>query len=259
VIGFTAVALLVLVLPILPGVVWMWIVYRTDRYEPEPKSLVLSTFLMGAVAVVPAYLAERGSSLVYPFLDEIERASACPVHARPEVWPILLGCFLLVGPCEELAKFAAVRLYIFRHPEFDEPLDGVIYASAAALGFASLENVLYVIDFERGLHVHWDALGLRSFLALPGHVIFAATWGHALGRRRFDPAYPVWSRVALAAGLHGLYDFVQIYPPTRPLILLYMSIMVPVVMWQIRTLREDSPFAPRAPDEGCAARDKDET
>jgi RsiW-degrading membrane proteinase PrsW (M82 family) len=234
--------LLALVLPIVPGLLWMWIVYRTDRYEPEPKHLVLSTFLLGALAVLPAFGVERLVSAAYPFLGAIERASQTG-EAR-ELWPILIGCFLVVGPAEELAKFAAVRLYMFRDPEFDEPLDGIIYASAAALGFASLENLLYVVDFEHGLELKWGALGLRSFLALPGHIIFAATWGLALGRRKFDERYPVWSRVALAAALHGLYDFLLIYPPARPLILFYMSVMVPVLVRQIRTLRDDSPFRP---------------
>jgi RsiW-degrading membrane proteinase PrsW (M82 family) len=237
-------AALAIVLPVLPGVVWLWIVYRTDHYEPEPPHLVFMTFLCGVVAIVPAFAGERLASLVYPVLEHIERASQAGPGDAVAALPLLAGCFLVIGPCEELAKFAAVRLYIFRDPEFDEPLDGIIYASAAALGFASLENLLYVVDWQHGFHIRWGALGLRSFLALPGHVIFAAMWGLALGRRKFDPSYPVWSRVALASALHGLYDFVLIYPPTRPLILLYMSIMFPVLVLQIRTLREDSPFKP---------------
>jgi RsiW-degrading membrane proteinase PrsW (M82 family) len=248
------IALAALVLPMLPGAIWMWLVYRTDIYEPEPPGKVLTTFLLGIAAIVPAFGAERLAGLAYPFLESIERASLAGLEAHPSVWPILAGCFLVIGPCEELAKFAVVRLHMFRDPEFDEPLDGIIYASAAALGFASLENVLYVIDFST-FAIRWDALGVRAFLALPGHVIFSATWGYALGRRKFDPSYPVWSRVALASALHGLYDFLLLYPPSRPLILLYMSIMVPVVWRQIRVLREDSPFAPA----DGSGRDGDET
>jgi RsiW-degrading membrane proteinase PrsW (M82 family) len=220
----------------------MWVVYRTDTYEPEPAQKILKTFLLGGASIVPAFVIERLCSLGYPFLEAIERAGQSSTDQGLSLLPVALGCFVVIGPTEELVKFAAVRLFIYRDPEFDEPLDGIIYASAAALGFASLENVFYVIDFTGGLHIRWAALGLRSFLALPGHVIFGATWGYALGRRRFDPTYPVWSRVALAAALHGLYDFVLIYPPTRPLILLFMSIMVPVVVTQIRALRADSPF-----------------
>jgi RsiW-degrading membrane proteinase PrsW (M82 family) len=236
------IALAALLLPIVPGVLWMWVVYRTDIYEPEPPSKVFTTFILGVASVIPAFAVERLAGFAYPFLEAIERTSLASV-ARPEdALPVALGCFLVIGPAEELVKFAAVRLYIFRDAEFDEPLDGIIYASAAALGFASLENIFYVVDFSGGMHIRWAALGLRAFLALPGHIIFGATWGYALGRRKFDPNYPVWSRVAAAAGLHGLYDFVLIYPATRPLILLYMSVMVPILVMQIRRLRDDSPF-----------------
>jgi protease PrsW len=243
------VALAALVVPLVPGLIWLWIFYRTDRYEPEPKRMVALTFLLGVLSIVPAFIGERLGERVYPFLRQIEAASTEHTASAVHALPLFIGCFLIIGPCEELAKFAAVRLFMYRSREFDEPLDGLIYAAAAALGFASLENVFYVVDFSRGLDhvtIRWGMLGVRAFLALPGHVIFAATWGYALGRARFDAQYRVWPRVALAAALHGLYDFLLIYPPTRPVIVLYMALMVPVLLRQIRALRADSPFSPEA-------------
>jgi protease PrsW len=235
--GFAA-----LVLPMVPGVIWLWIFYRTDWYEPEPKRLVLATYGLGVLAILPAFVGERAAAMVYPFLDHIEQA----VHSgNAAAWPMFVGCFLVIGPCEELAKFLAVRLFVYRHREFNEPLDGIIYAAAAALGFASLENVFYVFDFHTRT-LHWGALGVRSLMAIPGHVIFSTTWGYALGKKRFDARYLVWPMVLLAAMLHGLYDFLLMYAPTRPLILLYMSLMVPIIVRQIRLLRSESPFAPGA-------------
>jgi RsiW-degrading membrane proteinase PrsW (M82 family) len=231
-----------LVLPMIPGVIWLWIFYRTDWYEPEPKRLVAGTFALGVIAILPAFGAERLVGLFYPFLEHIERANAEGTVA----WgPLVIGCFLVIGPFEELAKFAAVRWFVFRNREFDEPLDGIIYAAAAALGFASLENVLYVFDFKSGA-IQWSTLGVRSLLALPGHVIFSTTWGYALGRSKFDARYRVWPMVAASAMLHGLYDFLLMCSPTRRLILLYMSLMVPVIVRQISILRSESPFAPGA-------------
>jgi RsiW-degrading membrane proteinase PrsW (M82 family) len=233
--GFAA-----LVVPMIPGMIWLWIFYRTDWYEPEPKRLVLATFGLGVLAILPAFGAERLIGLAYPFLEHIEQAAQ---SGGGRAWPMLIACFVVIGPCEEIAKFLSVRLFVFKHREFDEPLDGIIYAAAAALGFASLENVLYVIDWHTG-HVHWGTLGVRSLLALPGHVIFSTTWGYALGRQKFDPSYRVWPMVLVSAMLHGLYDFLLMYGPTRSLVLLYMSLMVPVLVRQIRLLRADSPFAP---------------
>ena len=116
--------------------------------------------------------------------------------------------------------------------------------TVAISGASAADYLRNAVDFcnER----LWGTLGVRSLLALPGHVIFATTWGYALGRQKFDPTYRVWPMVVLAALLHGLYDFLLVYGPTRPLILLYMSLMVPVIVRQIRLLRADSPFAPGA-------------
>jgi protease PrsW len=246
-----------LIIPMIPGVIWLWIIYKTDWYEPEPKRLVLATFALGILALAPAFGAERLIGMVYPFLRYIEAAAATGVTAPV---PMAIGCFLVIGPCEEIAKFLAVRLFVYRNKEFNEPLDGIIYAAAAALGFASLENMLYVIDWNTGhVHIEWRALGIRSLFALPGHVIFATTWGFALGRKKFDDKVRVWPMVALAALLHGLYDFLLMYRPLSPLIWLFMSLMVPIIIRQIRLLRAESPFAPGAalapPDAADAARD----
>jgi RsiW-degrading membrane proteinase PrsW (M82 family) len=233
-----------LIVPILPGLIWLWIFYRTDRYEPEPKKLVMLTFALGVLSIIPAFIGERLGEHVYPYLASIESAAAAPLGELSNPLPLFIGCFLIIGPCEEISKFLAVRLFIYRNREFDEPLDGIIYASAAALGFASLENVFYVVDWTHGLGIRWGMLGVRSFLALPGHVIFAATWGYALGRKKFNPQYQVWPRLLAASGLHGLYDFLLMYPPTRPAIILFMTMMVPVLLREIKTLRNESPFKP---------------
>jgi RsiW-degrading membrane proteinase PrsW (M82 family) len=240
-----------LIVPMIPGVLWLWVFYRTDWYEPEPKRLVLATYGLGILAILPAFAGERLAGWFFPFLSRLVDDGA----AQFPVWPALMGCFLVVGPCEEISKFLAVRLFVYDHEEFDEPLDGVIYAAAAALGFASLENVLYVTDWHTG-HVLWGTLGVRSLFALPGHVIFAATWGYALGRKKFDRRYPLLGMVLAASLLHGLYDFLLLYPPTRPLVFLYMSLMVPVLVRQIRLLRARSPFAP-APQPVAAADERE--
>ena len=237
-------AIAALLVPMIPGLIWLYVFYKTDRYEPEPKKLVMMTFGLGILSIIPAFIGERLGEKIYPYLGSIEQAAAMPLGELTSPLPLFIGCFLVIGPCEELAKFLSVRLFIYRNREFDEPLDGIIYASAAALGFASLENVFYVVDFAHGLHIRWGMLGVRSFLALPGHVIFAATWGYALGRKKFNPSYLVWPRLLAAAGLHGLYDFLLMYPPTRPAIILFMTLMVPVLMREIRTLRNESPFKP---------------
>src|SRR5438094_3197686 len=166
--------------PALPGLVWLWMFYRTDRYQPEPRHLVAITFVLGALATLPAIGLEMLAAELYPFLRHVEHAMLA-AEADRKLVPLLIGCFVVIGPIEEICKFLAVRLWIYRRPEFDEPIDGIIYASAAALGFASLENAFYVLDFRAG-EVRWGLFMTRAVLAVPGHVLFSSMWGYALGR-----------------------------------------------------------------------------
>jgi RsiW-degrading membrane proteinase PrsW (M82 family) len=231
-----------LAVPAVPGLLWLWAFYRTDRYQPEPKRLVLGTFLLGAIATLPAVGAEVLVARAYPFLRHVERAMLA-AHGPRALTPLLIGCFLVIGPVEEIAKFLTVRLWVYRRREFDEPIDGIVYASAAALGFASLENALYVLDFHAH-GVRWGLFVTRAFLAVPGHVLFSSMWGYALGRARFR-RYPIFRMVALGAILHGSYDFLALLPGTRPLVLLLVAALVVLVVRQIRALSADSPFRPR--------------
>jgi RsiW-degrading membrane proteinase PrsW (M82 family) len=233
-----------LVVPAIPGLAWLWAFYRTDRYQPEPPRLVALTFLLGALSTLPAVGAEVLAARAYPFLGHVEKAMLGTGTAIP-LLPIAIGCFVVIGPIEELAKFLVVRLWIYRRPEFDEPIDGIVYASAAALGFASFENALYVLDF-RHHDVRWALLFSRAFLAVPGHVLFSSMWGYALGRARFKP-YPVALMVVAASVLHASYDFLALLPVTRPLVLILVVALFVIVGVQIRALSADSPFRPRSP------------
>jgi RsiW-degrading membrane proteinase PrsW (M82 family) len=217
-------------LPVMPGLAWLYLVYRTDREHPEPKRFVLLTFALGALAVLPAAWCEER------LIDLVGKAAFAAPGSRAG---IALTCFLIVGPLEEIAKFMAVRGFMYRHREFDEPIDAIVYAGAASLGFASVENLLYVLDLHGGISVRWDVLGIRALLSLPGHVAFAATWGYALARVRFGRWRRAWPALIAASLLHGLYDFVVLDEQLRPLVGLFLALMIPIVIRQIALLRDD--------------------
>src|SRR4051794_36276146 len=112
----------------------------------------------------------------------------------------LVFLFGFAAPIREASKVAAMWP-AFRSKYFDEPLDGLVYASAAALGFATIENALTLRD-----HFGWIWIA-RVAIALPAHVFFACAWGYALGRakrvKRPGPIFPfAW---LVATGAHGLY------------------------------------------------------
>jgi RsiW-degrading membrane proteinase PrsW (M82 family) len=169
-----------LILAIAPAVFLLIYFYLRDRYEPEPLGWVIKVFIIGAVMTVPAIILEA---------------------------PFPTGLFLavIIAPIvEESLKFAAVYFTVYRDQEFDEPVDGIVYAIAAALGFATIENILYVM--EGGI-----ATGiLRAFVSVPGHALFSAVWGYSLGMAKFrqaeDRPFLIGAGLVGAMGFHGLFN-----------------------------------------------------
>ena len=124
--------LLIPLLSLAPCILWLWYFYSRSRYKHPSLRVIALTFLLGSVATLVAIpLNLLGQWLFLSLLG-------------PGVWTRVLVLFLVVGPVEELCKLLAVALYAYRRREFDEPLDGVIYSATAALGFAAIENVIYL-------------------------------------------------------------------------------------------------------------------
>ena len=135
----------------------MWYFYKKDTLEPEPQSFIIKTFLLGALVGIPVTLIE----LPFTFSEFILAVFVAPV-------------------IEEFAKYFVVRKTIYSNVEFDEPIDGIIYAAAAALGFASLENISYLLSAYYQNHFE-ETYVVRALLSVPGHVLFSSMWGYALG------------------------------------------------------------------------------
>ena len=141
------------VIALLPVFAILAYVYFTDP-KKEPWQTLLTAFGFGALTVVPAAFLEN-------FLFDIFHAKNYP----------LVENFFCIGLTEEFVKLAVIMLYIFRHRDFDDTFDGIVYAVAVSLGFAAVENVGYV--FSNGLSV---AI-MRMFTAVPGHACFAVFMG----------------------------------------------------------------------------------
>src|SRR5579883_2130282 len=153
---------------LLPAVLFAVLIYRTDKNR-EPIWLVALTFAFGGLASGIAFYVVRKAA---HFTGLDVRSSVAGSTGS------LLFLFTLVAPVREAAKVAACWP-AFRSRHFDEPYDGVVYASASALGFAAVENALVLYQHPTG-----GAWLARVFLALPAHVFFACTWGYGLGRAK---------------------------------------------------------------------------
>jgi RsiW-degrading membrane proteinase PrsW (M82 family) len=187
------------ILPFALSFAWLGFVRRFDRARPEPIWLVVATFALGGLSTIPAGLAEMAYAAATPWLDP----SVMTLGGQAWALPIAIAVFtLVVGVTEEGAKFlGAWSLARHRH-EFDEPIDGIIYGSAAALGFAAVENVKY---FAVG-RMSGMVIAVRAFVTVPAHMFFGALWGYALGRQLVSRKASVLPLFALAALAHGSFD-----------------------------------------------------
>jgi RsiW-degrading membrane proteinase PrsW (M82 family) len=172
-----------LVVGFVPAIVWLWVFWRKDRWDREPKRLVLRIFLFGAVMAGPIFLMER--ELVVP--------------------PTVFGEFFVrIALVEEWFKILPVIYLALRSREFDEPMDGVVYGTASALGFAGAENAVYAIQAGSA-----HAL-LRVFTSTLMHVGLTGMIGYAIGLARFGRPYRTvvaLSAFFAAVTIHGGYNF----------------------------------------------------
>jgi RsiW-degrading membrane proteinase PrsW (M82 family) len=185
-----------LALALVPALIWLVFFYQQDRLEPEPKGYVISVFVLGAL------LAQ---AVGIPLLEQVfDVGRWLPISP----WVNLLGSILVVGFTHEFLKYAAVRYSIYPSAEFDERADGIIYGTAAGLGYATMLNINYVIA-SGGVNLQVGVI--RIVVTTLAQASFAGLSGYFLGRAKFEDE-PVWwlpSGVALAAVLNGLFTYVR--------------------------------------------------
>lgn len=181
-----------MVLAIVPSAFWMVFFYRQDRLEPEPKTYVIAVFALGMLLC---------NALAIPIVEDLFRVRDwLPTNTLTHI----VGSILVVGVVQEFLKYVAVRYSVYMTPEFDERIDGIIYASAAGLGFATVLNIHYVIA-NGGVDLYTGVLQM-AVTAL-AQASFAGITGYFLGRAKFE-VEPVWWQavgVTLAAVLNGLF------------------------------------------------------
>lgn len=226
--------ILIPLLSVLPCALWLWYFYSRSIYKRPSLRVIAITFLLGGVATFVAFpLNILGQSLLRNYFG----------HG---VWVRVLVLLLVVGPVEELCKLLAVTLYSYRRREFDEPLDGVIYSATAALGFAAIENVIYLSQNNPLL------VFLRGPLSNPGHALFSSFWGLSLSRAKSAPnlisqRLPIIIRGWLLASLlHSAFDILLLASERISIILFYVVIgaLLALFFWvrkQIRFHRDTSP------------------
>jgi Predicted membrane protein len=186
----------------LPAIGLTAYVYFSDVTSSEPLSLLTITFLLG---VLTANFAAVLNTLFRPLFRVLGFVG------------LILFFFMVVAPIEESVKLLAVRLYAYTNDQFNSVLDGAVYGAMAGLGFAVIENALYIArqlpsggaDLGLGLIGVGGGITAVRALAGPGHVIYSAIAGYYLGLAKFNPGSRgpiVIKGLLLAAVIHATYN-----------------------------------------------------
>jgi len=212
-----------LIASITPVMIFLYLIYRKDRVK-EPLKLLAKCFFGGFLSLALALLIDEpiapfGESMSNPFFKSLYEA------------------FLVAAAPEEFAKIVVLYWLVWKSKDFDQHYDGIIYAVFVSLGFALVENILYV--FEGGMGVAM----LRAVLAVPGHGFFAVLMGYYFSLARFHegPERRKYLILSLAFPIlfHGLYDFALMYAGEEdvdPFIIILLIILftyVVIRLWRV--------------------------
>ncbi|WP_174734036.1 glutamic-type intramembrane protease PrsW [Mesobacillus harenae] len=174
---------------IAPGLALLSYFYLKDHYESEPFSMVFKTFLFGALLVFPIM-----------FIQYV-------LEAENIIQSDIVTAFVASGLLEEFFKWFILFYTVFQHVTFDEPYDGIVYGASVSLGFATMENVFYLLG--NGMEY---ALG-RALLPVSSHALFGVILGYYLGKAKFTPGTK-WRWLVLSllipVCLHGTYNYILI-------------------------------------------------
>ena len=206
-------AIACLVLPLIVSLGWSVFVRQFDRARPEPWWLVLATFALGALSAIPAAWVENALSSLSPYLNPSVMTLGGQMIGLPGALVVYTLC---VGAVEEGAKFFGAWSLARHRREFDEPVDGIVYACASALGFAAAENIKYFAE----MRLSGTVVAERALLSVPAHMFFGAIWGYALGRTLVSKRARVLSFFILAAVAHGAFDTLLSIDNLRPFAIL---------------------------------------
>ncbi len=227
--------MLLLVAALAPSAALIYYFYARDKYEKEPRMLLLKSFIMGGGLVIPVLFVEMT-------LDVFNIAENHILSAG-------YTAFIVAGLVEEAFKFLFFFLYIWRNREFNEMYDGIVYAVFISLGFATVENIAYVLS------TGMTTAAVRAVTAVPAHALFAVAMGYYLGIAKFaGPQYRqkyIWKGFIVPVLLHGVYDFILL---SQKFYLLILFIPYMLYLWKrglrnVDELVDFSPFREREEEE----------
>ena len=191
---------LILISALTPVVVLLWYIYRKDKVRPEPAKCLLKAFGFGVLSAFLSFVF----SVPVSFLLGME----IDANTYSSISKAFADAFILAAIPEELAKLIMLWLLLRKNPHFDERFDGIVYAVCIGMGFAGIENVMYLIGgIENGT---WIGTGIvRALFSVPAHFLFAVLMGYYYSIYHFgiDRSPKAKAMILVTPILaHGLFD-----------------------------------------------------
>lgn len=215
---------ILLLAALLPPLFLMIKIYKLDKVEKEPGGLIVKFLIFGVLTTVPA-----------AFLEGFLISLVGGVISPKTTLFILVENFFCVGLVEEGVKYFALKKGSWNHPAFNYTFDGIVYAVAVSIGFATAENVLYVMEY--GL----ATAGVRAVTSIPGHCIFAIYMGISFSLAKYCEVHGNLSlrkkhlrnAIRIPMLLHGFYDFcASMKEPIWTIIFLVFIVALDVVAYK---------------------------
>ena len=191
---------LILISALTPVAVLLWYIYRKDKVQPEPTKWLLKAFRFGVLSTFLSFVF----SVPAGYLLGMELNA----NTYSSVSEAFADAFVLAAIPEELAKLIMLWLLLRKNQYFDERFDSIVYAVCIGMGFAGIENVMYLIGgIENGT---WIGTGIvRALFAVPAHFLYAVLMGYYYSIYHFgiDRSTKIKAMILAAPVIaHGIYD-----------------------------------------------------
>ena len=203
-----------LLLALAPVTILCVYIYIRDKYEREPIRLLLTGLIFGAIITAPIIHVENFVTLFAPNAGLL--------------WEAFFLSFFVASLVEESFKYIILFFLVWKNNNFNERLDGIVYSVFISLGFAAVENVLYVFNpYLGGLHT-----GLaRAFISVPAHAFFGVVMGYHFALSKFDQhskGKHFFYAFFMPFLLHGIYDFILM--SNLPYLMVFFTAFV-IYLW----------------------------
>lgn len=224
--------LIYLAAAVIPAIILMVYIYRHDKREKEPAKLLLRCVIGGCLSAFAAMIIESGATWLMDWYFSRHGASSVQYAIMTAI---------MVGLAEEGAKYFFLKRS-WSSPEFNYRFDGMVYAVFVSLGFAALENVLYVFSYgDMSVAVQ------RAILTIPAHASFAVYMGLYYARAKmayvrgnaYGATLNQWLAYLSAVFLHAVYDGAIMIGSDASMIFFYVFVIILDIM-VIHTIRNEA-------------------